>query len=290
MTLVKRNFDLAGFIYPDKRKIWWFENDTRSFDEILADLAARIIESSDLNKNLVILRIADGEYQFLLGRRCECKASLRLLKCLYFRLLEYMKGERIYAATMKGVPSGQYSVEQYKKKEKSVQKSLRLLGRKGVLAAYLIEKDGFAVRQYFEPFQALLKNLGVSLTMNNYTPFYFVYRVLLDSKINIYQDRRILVITGDVDRKHDGITNYLISRGCRSVNWFEISRANSLFDQLDFTLEEFQLYDLVLLGAGVGKLSMTETLMQFRCPVLDAGYSLEVMNDELLRFKRDYCS
>ena len=68
MELIKFKFTLKDYKNFDKenREIYLFESS--SCDGLLDEFYYRILEKIDSKEHLPILRLADGEFQFLLGK------------------------------------------------------------------------------------------------------------------------------------------------------------------------------------------------------------------------------
>lgn len=68
MELSKFKFTLKDYknFDSENREVYLFEN--KSSDELLDEFYCQILEKIDSKKHLPVLRLADGEFQFLLGK------------------------------------------------------------------------------------------------------------------------------------------------------------------------------------------------------------------------------
>jgi hypothetical protein len=290
MELTKFKFTLKDYKNFDKenREVYLYESS--SCDSLLDEFYCRIIEKIDVKEHLPILRLADGEFQFLLG-----KNEFNLRKPphkIIFHLIRQLS-EKIfkpkYEAKSRTYTSGVYSHSD--KDEVSVRYSecLKYIADKGILALYTIIKPNFYTEQYLPKLFDFLSTRNINIHRKNYVPFYFVYVILTNIRYSkIYQNKCVHLITSFDDARKESIEQSLFSFGVNSVSWTNISRDRSLFDEIDVGSIDKNV-SLIFVGAGVGKVNIFNQLKDFPAVVVDAGYVFEIWQNPSLAKERDYC-
>ena len=130
---------------------------------------------------------------------------------------------------------------------------------------------------------------SILLTHKNYYPFYFIYAFLTSSDSNsLFDNKKILVINSAVGRKKENILASLYKRGSLSVDWISISTDRSMFDKI-YIEKYINLIDVVLIGAGVGKLNIMKQLELLKVPCIDIGFYIEILADSSKKFERTMC-
>ena len=97
-----------------------------------------------------------------------------------------------------------------------------------------------------------------------------------------------MIINSFNDEQKKIITNKLKSYGVDEVFYSNISSNRSVFDKLDIQLDHE--IDLILIGAGVGKLFHFEYLFKFKVPCIDIGYIFQTWLDPSCSTHRAFCS
>jgi hypothetical protein len=282
------NFKLLDYPIKDKRYVYSSELNYNC-DKDLEIFVSQISSSINLKRNLIVLRLADGEFQFLFGKKIYLnKLNLNFFKSFYYFIKSHFSNFYLTAATSPGISSGLYSKQEILFFRNKAKENLLFIANNGILAFYLIKKKSFDISNYFNSVNKFFKENNIVLNSLNYHPFYFVYILILNSKYNfLFKDKSVLIITGDVHRKCENVEKYLISKGFSSVEWLGISNNRSIFDQLDILQDEF---DFIFIGAGIGKLILIEQLFNVNSVVIDIGFALEIMNNNNLSKVRDYCN
>ena len=73
-----------------------------------------------------------------------------------------------------------------------------------------------------------------------------------------------------------------------SVDWVTISTDRSMFDKIH--IEKYiNLIDVVLIGAGVGKLNILRQLELLKVPCIDIGFYIEILADISKKYERTMC-
>ena len=291
MKLVKHKFILEDYKRYDteNREVYLLEN--KSCDELLNKFYTRVLDSLKSNEHFPVIRIADGEFQFLLGKN-EInfrKPKLLLIKNLLGEL--YRKLFRVkFEAKSRTYTSGVYEHSDFIKARASYSQCLSFVADRGVIALYTIIKPKFYTEQYLPK---LLKFFGANdivLNSNNYIPFYFIYIILSNERYSkIYEGKNIHLITSFNSDRKNKIEETLFSYKVASISWTQISRDRSLFDNID--IQEIDANnDIVFVGAGVGKVNIFNQLRQVPSLIIDAGYIFETWQNPNLRLERDYCN
>ena len=233
----------------------------------------------NLGKNFIpIIRLSDGEYEFLLGNKppiFDHNYFLFFKNYLIFIYKIFFKRGSFSARTLPTVSSGSYSRTEINKLVPSINKNLKYLSKNGILALHLT----FNEKQFQERFHHSLKlyfdSLGISISSKNYFPFYFVYAILMGpySK-KLFKNRSVLIIHSAKGNKKKNITNALLKKGVKHITWKSISSSKSLSEKI--FIEKSRKLDLALIGAGVGKLNQIINLSSLNIPLIDAGFCFEV--------------
>tara|TARA_Y100001970_G_C14253841_1_gene873681 strand:- start:3829 stop:4710 length:882 start_codon:yes stop_codon:yes gene_type:complete len=290
MKLIRQKFILKDYKEFDveKREIFLLQ---RSDCDLLLDKFFNIVDGAIEDKiNFPILRLADGEFQFLLGKN-EFNLRKPMHKLFIHLLMQFLESftKKEFVAKSRTYSSGVYSQSDMKSVKNKYLECLKYISQAGVLAIYTVIKPGFFSEQYLPKLFKYFKKNNISVNTNNFYPFYFVYILLTNSKFSkIYENRHIHLITSfDLDRKSK-IEATLLSLGAKKVTWTEISRDKSLFDLLDLNSIENGV-DIIFVGAGVGKVNIFNQLKNFPATIIDAGYIFETWQDHSLINERDYC-
>lgn len=290
MELIKFKFTLKDYKNFDKenREIYLFESS--SCDGLLDEFYYRILEKIDSKEHLPILRLADGEFQFLLG-----KNEFNLRKPLHKNIIHLIRqlSEKIfkpkYEAKSRTYTSGVYDHSDQNEVSVRYSECLKHIADKGILALYTIIKPDFYTEQYLPKLFNFLSTRNIKVDRTNYVPFYFVYIILTNKRYSkIYTGKCVHLITSFDDARKKSIEQSLFSLGVKSVSWTKISRDRSLFDDLDVgSIDE--TVNLIFVGAGVGKVNIFNQLKGFPAVVVDAGYIFEIWQNPRLAEERDYC-
>lgn len=241
---------------------------------------------------LPVCRMSDGEFLMLFGYQAP---SLRLgpARRLRIRLRQAaevvrrrIRGFRAYTAD--GVSSGALSARELRASRPELSKQYAAIAREGILAPHLSYGLHPFQEQYFPALGRWLEEQSVTLTLENYVTFYFVYGLLRGPRFpSLIDGRRVLVVHSATGDKREAITRTLRESNPRGIEWMTISPTRSFAEVIDLTrLQEKP--DICLLGAGVGKAQLFPQLKPLGIPCLDAGYSFEVWADPDKQWDRTF--
>ena len=291
MELTKYKFNLKDYKNFDSedRKVYLFED--KNCDDLLDAFYKKIDNLIGRKEHFPIIRIADGEFQFLLG-----KNEFNLRKPLYL-LVKNLAGElyrklfRVkFEARSRTYTSGVYSQSDRHNVKNQYSECLKHISEKGILALYTIIKPGFYTEQYLPHLFSFFDKYNINLNENNYIPFYYIYIILTNNKYSkIYKDKNVHLITSFDDERKTKIERTLKSLGVKSITWTNISRDRSLFDTVNAN-DIDQNVDIIFVGAGIGKVNIFNQLKSVKTLIIDVGYIFETWQEPELKKERDYCS
>jgi len=234
---------------------------------------------------LPIIRLADGEFLFLLGFQ---PPPLRFgysypLRWLRWRLAKWEGREHLVAggwhAGRELYTSANYLVREVRTVRDIYTRVLRQAAGNGLIAADLSFCAVPFQDHFFPALRTWLDANAIHLTMANYAPFYFIYALLTGpERHRLLAGRRVLVIHSATGKKQDAITMSLMREGVKDVLWHTISPDRSLYDVVP--VDRFVgVVDLCVFGAGIGKPAILAQLEPLGVPCIDAGYVIEVWAD-----------
>jgi hypothetical protein len=290
MVLNKYEFKLKDYKNFDSedRKVYLFEDN--NCDDLLDAFYKKIDNLIGSKENFPIIRIADGEFQFLLGknefnlRKPFHKLVFHLIRQLFERVFKPK-----FEAKSRTYTSGVYSHSDRYNVKNQYSECLKYISEKGILALYTIIKPEFYTEQYLTSLFSFFEKKNININKNNYIPFYFIYIILTNKKYsNIYKDKDIHLITSFDNERKIKIEQTLKSFGAKSVSWTKISRDRSLFDIIDLDGISKNV-DVVFIGAGIGKVNIFNQLKKIPAIIIDAGYIFETWENPALVKQRDYC-
>jgi len=229
-------------------------------------------------KFIPIIRLSDGEYEFLLGNKPpvnDHKYFSFLKNYLLFLHKKLFKNNSFTAKTLPGVSSGEYTSQEINESLPSIEKNLKYLSKHGIFALHLTYSEKQFQERFHYPLKLYFDSLGININSNNYYPFYFVYAILMGPfSEKLFKNRKILVIHSAKGIKKKNITESLLMKGVIKIKWETISSSKSLTDNL--FIDKSIKFDFVLIGAGVGKLNQIISLSNLNVPLIDAGFCFEV--------------
>ena len=290
MKLTKYEFKLKDYknFNSENRKVYLFED--RNCDDLLDTFYKRINDLILKKEHFPIIRIADGEFQFLLGknefnlRKPFHKLVIHLTKQLFEKILKPK-----FEAKSRTYTSGVYSHSDRYNVKNQYSECLKYISKEGVLALYTTIKPGFYTEQYLPRLFSFFKENGIDVNEHNYVPFYFIYIILTNKKYSkIYINKNIHLVTSFNTERKEKIENTLNSFGVESITWTEISRERSLFDTINVS-NKVKDADIIFVGAGIGKVHIFNQLKNIQAVIIDAGYIFETWQNPELRKERDYC-
>jgi len=251
-----------------------------------------VLKSINEKKFLPICRFADGEFIFmnngleLIDYRLKIKDKIKILISNTLIRLNLIK---FHPNTTNKYSSGKYSYSEIKALNSRYKKNMKFILENGILAtSALIGKRPFSER-FFKLFSDFVINNKIKITSFNHVPYIFVYVLFSGtSKFEILNKKKILIINSFNIEQKKIITNKLISFGAEKILYSNISTNRSAFDVLDIKLEGD--IDLILIGAGIGKLFHFEYLSKFNVPCIDIGYIFQTWLDPSCASNRVFCS
>lgn len=288
--LIRCKFNLRDYnnFDSEKRSVLLFEE--KNCDDLLDAFYKKIESLIDRKEHFPIIRIADGEFQFLLGknefnRRKPLHLLVKNLAGELYRKLFRVKFE----ARSRTYTSGVYSHSDQHNVKNQYSECLKHISEKGILALYTIVKPGFYTEQYLPSLFSFFEKQNINVSEKNYLPFYFIYIVLTNKRYSkIYVGKHVHLITSFDNERKVKIEHTLKSFGVKSVAWTEISKDRSLFDTLNIG-DISQNVDVIFVGAGIGKVNIFNQLKKIPAIIIDAGYIFETWANPALVNERDYC-
>lgn len=234
---------------------------------------------------LPIIRLADGEFLFLLGFQ---PPTPRIGWTFPFRWMRWwltrFKPRRQLRAGGTHASRPLYASAKYTTKEldgirRAYGRVLAQVAGNGLIAADLSFCAVPFQDHFFPALRTWLDANSIHLTMANYVPFYFIYALLTGpERHRLLAGRRVLVIHSATGQKQDAIKASLMREGVNDVLWHTISPDRSLYDVVP--VDRFiGAVDLCVFGAGIGKPAILEQLEPLGVPCIDAGYVIEVWAD-----------
>jgi len=234
---------------------------------------------------LPIIRLADGEFLFLLGFQPPTpRVGLTYpLQWMRWRLAKWKPRRQLRAGGTHGkrllYASAKYTTKELYGVREAYGRVLGNVAGNGIIAADLSFCAVPFQDHFFPAFRTWLDANAIRLTMANYAPFYFIYALLTGpERHRLLAGRRVLVIHSATGQKQVAISRGLIREGVKEVLWHTISPDRSLYDVVP--VDRFAgAVDLCVFGAGIGKPAILAQLEPLGVPCIDAGYVMEVWAD-----------
>lgn len=286
-------FFIPGFEKQRYPQCYAFAPEPVECDAWFDRFAGRVMQAVG-SAYLPVCRMSDGEFLLLFGFQ---PPSLRLplLRRWRVRLSQarHMLRQRFVgfrAQTAPGVSSGELSRAEHKAFVPALSSRYLEIARDGILGLHLGYASAPFQEHYFPAVRKWLEQHDVTLTLDNYVPFYFVYGLLRGPMFpELLGGRRVLIVHSATGRKREAIDRSLRAAGPRGIEWLTISPSRSFADTLDLS-RLHDKPDLCLLGGGVGKSALFPQLRPLGIPCLDAGFAFEVWADPDKQWDRPYMS
>jgi hypothetical protein len=229
---------------------------------------------------LPVYRMADGEYQFLVGLKVNLNSPSQfrqILSFIYRKTLEVLAGPRIktsWGETYRGK-------ELFELRTKYLKDLYNLL-ENGILCAYLYENPKKSHVHYNKYITEFFDNIGLALNSNNLFPFHFPFFALSNEGWqDLITDRNILIITGNLEKRKHILETHLLELGAKKVGFYEISSNHSMKDIIDNDkINDLMGFELAFIGAGIGSLNIISQMKWFKGPVLDVGGYLTALENK----------
>ena len=243
-------------------------------DDWYINFRTRFFEALDNNKKFPIFRSSHGEFCFVTGKMGSpfgLKNKIRFYLSRIYRILLFQSS--FYSS---GVPGHGY--ETYKQwrlhfLRKKLAKQLKWISENGMLCMYFSDRAAFPISVQKKYIKWLNSN-NIFLTNDNYGHLYFVYALLNGSdQQRIFTGRRLLVVSSDQPARTQPLLDNLKKMGTNVVDFISISPGKSMEDELTF--DNNKVYDLCIVGAGVGAANIIYQLRDLNCPIIDAGFIID---------------
>jgi hypothetical protein len=268
----------------------------RSCEAWFHEFVDRVVAASASHTFLPVCRMSDGEFLFALGDQ---PPDLRLSAPAWWfawarqRLSSWRRAGRLRPQTsIDGrllYSSGRYTMEEVASARPKYATWARVLAQQGVLAMHLTYGMEPFQEHFFPALGRWMEANGITITAENYVPFYFVYAMLAGPRRHeLLSGRSVAVVHSAAGGKRAAVEDGLRRAGVRSTEWFQVSNSRTLYDKLEIS-RVGGIYDLVLVGAGVGKLNILTQLVPLSAPCIDAGYMFEVWANPALAKLRPFC-
>jgi hypothetical protein len=282
-------FEVPGFLHHRPGKVLALSK--RDCGEWFHGFVDRVIAACG-QKYLPVCRMSDGEFYFCAGNQ---PPSIRLpwLKqkkiILRQKISKILKGGQFLVNTQKNVSSGKYSKKEWRGAQSRYSILCRKISEKGILALHLSYGSNPFQEHYFPAFNQWLLDSAITLTEDNYVPFYFVYAMLTGPwRAKVFKGKRVLVVHSATGAKQQCIIKSLEREGVAEVFWCSISPSRSLFDHIEIS-GYIGRVDVAIVGAGVGKPNILVQLEALQVPCIDAGYVFEVWANPENQWRRAFC-
>lgn len=280
--------DLPGFVYEDPTsKAFFLSPRERTAIDWFDEFFERCVAATGRHF-LPVYRMADGEFQFMVGQRPPFVptplAWLRYIKSTLVRTISTEGMRTCWGET--------YTKAELDNARQRFVSCLRQIAAQGILAMNFVsagdEKPKLVGIQYYEPVLNWLQQHGITLTDRNYYPFYFVYAMLSDWHRNVLLAKRnVLVITSLTEDKKTKLAHNLMANRAASVQFQGISPNKAMLDKISLSAVQVPV-DLVLIGAGIGAANILCQLEPLNTLCIDAGFALNCFADPSLRGKRPF--
>lgn len=290
MKFIESKFSLKDYKDYDHqdRKVYLLEE--QDCDNLLNKFYSKLLDQISKREHFPIIRLADGEFQFLLGKNefNTRKPVFLLIRNILGEL--YRKLRRVnFEARSRTYTSGVYSKNDLANVREIYSKCLRFISERGMMAIYTIIKPKFYTEHYIPKLIRFFDENNIELNNSNYVPFYFIYIILTNKRYShIYNAKNIHLITSFDEERKRKIEKTLYSLNVKNVSWTKISKDRSLFNEINKNMIPKDI-DIIFIGAGVGKVNIFNQLKGIPCLVIDAGYIFETWQNPSLCDERDYC-
>jgi hypothetical protein len=221
-----KEFKLEGFTYDPPPYGGLF---ARFFTDLTAqehfDAFAQKIISALGTRYLPVYRMADGEFEFMVGKKTiPNKNKQGILRGLqYLKFLLNLCSQTLLGDGIKTCWGECYTRPEIQEAKERFRNSLRHVAEKGILAPYFFQRPDLWGEAYFEPVCQWLQQNTIPLHQENYIPFYSVYALLNGSmRHTLFRDKHLLVVTYLTEERKQAIKNSLNQKGVASVQLLSI--------------------------------------------------------------------
>lgn len=254
-----------------EQEICLFADKIDSGDEYCRLLHQKILNAMKNRQPLPVVRFADGEYAFYqytlacngLYKQAESVQAIRNSMSQHIDAIAFVATQGLLAPLV--FPGN------------TITKTRGLL-------SFLRKKPDSSAVDFFD----LLESAGISLTRDNYIPFYVIYAYLTSAKFAAeVSGRNICILNSEYNKNN-----------CR--NWFAEFSSHPKLSFVDIPAEYVATRwtdikkeilekipsntDLCLVGAGVGALLIcADVAKTFSIPAIDAGHVINMMNGQVYK-------
>jgi hypothetical protein len=208
-----------------------------------------VLQALDRRVYLPIARFCDGEYRFYSGRKTTT--------CW---------GERESDLTADGVQGLHLH-------------ALRIISQQGLLCPNL----NLVYVETQSDFLDFLARNGMPL--QNYVPFYFVYALLANPRLNAaLQNRHVAVISHLGNKNVRNIERCFSKTGASRVTFHDLPPSGVAHGRFELNLAERP--DIAFVGAGIGAPLVLERLQPLGCVAIDAGFVLHLWDGTFDQYER----
>jgi len=254
-----------------EQEICLFADKIDSGDEYCRLLHQKIMSAMNNRQSLPVVRFADGEYAFYkytlacngLYKQAESVQAIRNSMSQHIAAIDYVANQGLLTPL---VFPGNTSTKS-----------------RGLLSFLRKKPDSSAV-DFFD----LLESAGISLTHDNYMPFYVIYAYLSSAKFAAeVSGRNICILNSEYNKNncrnwfaefnsHPKLSFVDIPAEYVATRWTEIK--NEILEKIPSNT------DLCLIGAGVGALLVcADVAKTFSIPAIDAGHVINMMNGQVYK-------
>ena len=252
----------------------------------------QILKSITEKKFLPVCKFCDGEFLFMNNGIDKIDYRLKLIdkvKTFVRNVLFKLKLVKFNPFTVNAYSSGQYSYDEMVNLNLKYKKAMKFVFENGIMATSTVVTEKPFTESFFKIFVDFIVNNKIKITSLNHVPYIFVYALFSGkSRFEIFNKKKVLIINSFNIEQKKIITNKLKSFGAEEIHFSNISSDRSAFDKLDIKLNNN--IDLILIGAGVGKLFHFEYLSQFEVPCIDIGYIFQTWLEPSSSSQRAFCS
>lgn len=241
------------------------------------------------DRHFPIFRMSHGEYILLLGYQLKADATLRDALGYYYH--QFKRTFHLEAAHRSG-PTANGTYETFTKSELKRARDffipkLRSIAEEGLIAAAFQTNPGY--EEYRVKMFDWIERNQIRFTPENYIPFYSVYAAVFgpDSP-KLFDGKNILFINYLPEEKKEKLRQEMTLRGAASSQFISISAEQALFQTIDIGSVKRPV-DLVLIGAGVGAVSMIEQCRPLNAVCIDAGFAIDALAMPEWRWRRAFC-
>ena len=286
-------FYIPGFEKQRYPQCYAFAPEPVECDAWFERFAGRVLQAVG-SAYLPVCRMSDGEFLLLFGYQPPSvrHSAMRRLKIRVLQARSMIRQRLVgfRAQTAPGVSSGAMTYAERQALLPMLSSRYLEIARDGILGLHLGYAPVPFQEQYFPAIRNWLKQNDVTLTLDNYAPFYFVYGLLRGPVFpDLIGGRRVLIVHSATGAKREAITRSIQAVNPRGIEWLTISSSRSFADTLDLS-RLHDKPDLCLLGGGVGKSALFPQLRPLGIPCLDAGFAFEVWADPGKEWDRPYMS